>query len=449
MRSDRQGLQKKNLTASGATVVSLPPHLLFETNTTAMHNLQLRPLLPTLLLGLALGAQAATLKVGGNEAFATISQAIKSAAPGDVIIITEGTYTERLFIGKPLTLRGLGTAIIDGQMKGTVVDVRSDDVVIEGLHIINSDRSSLRDYCGIKVEDARRVTIRNNRLRSNQFSIQLMNCTDCEVAGNDVESDISEMQVMGNAIHCWKCERIHIHHNTVGHNRDGIYLEFVYESDIHHNRVAYCERYGLHFMFSHFNRYFDNHFIGSRAGVAVMYTHDVEMRGNIFEQCRGASSYGLLLKEIQRGHIHHNHFRHNTVGILMDGGVELSITHNELRQNGWGMRVVASSTNDTISRNNFIGNTFDVATNGSFNSNVFDGNYWDKNTAYDLDHDGVADVPYHMLSLFSALAERNHAVLLFFRSFLMTLMEQSERLLPTITPDNYVDNAPSLTPFEI
>lgn len=235
----------------------------------------------------------------------------------------------------------------------------------------------------------------------------------------------------------------------MGHNRDGIYLEFVYESDIHHNRVAGCERYGLHFMFSHYNRYFDNHFIGSKAGVAVMYTHDVEMRGNIFEQCRGASSYGLLLKEIQRGRIHHNRFRHNTVGILMDGGVELSIAHNELRQNGWGMRVVASSANDTISRNNFIGNTFDVSTNSSYNSNVFDGNYWDKHAAYDLDRDGVADVPYHMLSLFSALAERNQTVLLFFRSFLMALMEQSERLLPTITPDNYVDNAPSMTPFAI
>ena len=133
----------------------------------------------------------------------------------------------------------------------------------------------------------------------------------------------------------------------------------------------------------------------------------------------------------------------------MDGGVELNVRHNLFHQNGWGMRVVASSTNDTITRNNFIGNTFDVSTNGSFNSNNFDHNYWDKNEGYDLNKDGISDVPYHMLSLFSTLTERNQTLLLFFRSFLMTLMEQSEKLLPSITPDNYVDHTPSIKPFEV
>ena len=133
----------------------------------------------------------------------------------------------------------------------------------------------------------------------------------------------------------------------------------------------------------------------------------------------------------------------------MDGGVELNVRHNLFHQNGWGMRVVASSTNDTITRNNFIGNTFDVSTNGSFNSNDFDHNYWDKNEGYDLNKDGISDVPYHMLSLFSTLTERSQTLLLFFRSFLMTLMEQSEKLLPSITPDNYVDHTPSIKPFEV
>ncbi len=392
---------------------------------------------------------ASEIKVGKDLPYSSVGKAIEAAKDGDVVIIKKGTYKECFSINKPITLRGEGMPVIDGGKKGTVIDVCSDNVTIEGLHVINSDRSSLRDYCGIKVEKSKNVIIRNNKMRSNQFSLQLMDCTDCEVTGNDIESDIYEMQVMGNAIHCWKCEHIHIHHNNVGHNRDGIYLEFVYESDIHHNFVTNCERYGLHFMFSHFNKYFNNHFVGSKAGAAVMYTHDVEMYNNIFEKCVGGAAYGLLLKEIQRGSIHNNRFRDNTVAVLMDGGVELSIKNNEFRKNGWGLRVVASSTNDTIRSNNFIGNTFDMSTNGSFNSNVFDGNYWDKNTGYDLDKDGICDVPYHMLSLFSTLAERNQTVLVFFRSFLMTLLEQSEKLLPSITPDNYVDNEPSLKPFKV
>jgi nitrous oxidase accessory protein len=412
-----------------------------------MHNIKVTALLLFILMSSS--ASPATLRVGRGKAFPTIGSAVKAAQGGDVVLVDSGIYKERVAITRPIVLRGVGKPIIDGQQKGTVVDVRSNHVTVEGFRVINSARSSLRDYCGIHVEDAAHVRILNNTLRSNQFSIMLQNTTDSEIRHNDVESDIRAMQVMGNAIHCWKCDHLQIYDNKVGHNRDGIYLEFVYNSDIGHNFVSGCERYGLHFMFSHYNKYHDNRFVGSRAGVAVMYTHDVEVYGNIFEQSRGGASYGLLLKEIQRGHIHNNKFLDNTVGILMDGGVEINLHNNLFHRNGWGLRVVASSANDTISHNNFIGNTFDVSTNGSYNSNVFDNNYWDKNDGYDLNKDGIADVPYHMLSLFSTLAERNRMLLLFFRSFLMTLMEQSEKLLPSITPDNYVDNMPSLKPFPV
>lgn len=133
----------------------------------------------------------------------------------------------------------------------------------------------------------------------------------------------------------------------------------------------------------------------------------------------------------------------------MDGGTNLRLSANLFRSNGWAIRVVASSTNDTIVSNSFVGNTFDISTNSSYNSNTFDGNYWDKYTGYDLDKDGIGDTPHHPLSLFAMLAERNSGVLLFFKSMLMSLMEQSERLLPSITPDNYSDNAPLMKPTRI
>lgn len=400
-------------------------------------------------LAWATTVSAATISVGAGRQCGSIRQALRMARARDEIRIYPGTYRERFTIDKPLKLTGVGQPVIDGQKRGTNITVAADNVVIRGLRIINSGRSSLRDYCGILVRNSRHVTVTGNWMRANQFSIMLQNCSSCDVSHNNIATDIMEMQVMGNAIHCWKSERLHIHHNRVGHNRDGIYLEFVYESLIDHNTVSDCERYGLHFMFSHYNAYSYNHFFRNLAGVAVMYTHDVQMHHNVFELNQGGSAYGLLLKEIQRGRIEHNRFSENTVGILMDGGVELRLQHNLFRENGWGMRVVASSTNDTICANNFIGNTFDVSTNSSYNSNLFDGNYWDKNDGYDLDKDGTADVPYHMLSLFSTLAEKNQSILLFFHSFLMNLMDASERLMPSVTPDNYVDNAPSLKPFEV
>jgi len=170
------------------------------------------------------------------------------------------------------------------------------------------------------------------------------------------------------------------------------------------------------------------------------------MNDNVFEQSKGGASYGLLLKEINGGQIRNNIFRNNSVAILMDGGTDLHINHNIIRENGWGMRVVASSTGDVIEGNDFVGNTFDVSTNSSYNANAFDGNYWDKYDGYDLNRDGHGDVPYHPLSLFSTLAEQNEGVLMFYRSFIMNLLDAAEKVMPTLTPDNYVDNRPCVKP---
>lgn len=202
-------------------------------------------------------------------------------------------------------------------------------------------------------------------------------------------------------------------------------------------------------MFSHYNTYIRNTFRHNRAGVAVMYTHHVTMLKNIFEDNQGTSSYGLLIKELQYSRVQGNIFRRNTVGLMVDGGQDLLVKRNEIRDCGWGIRLVSGSSNDTIVRNNFIGNTFDMATNKSYNGNVVEANYWDKYDGYDIDKNGIGDIPYRPLSLFSSLAEQNSNVLLFFRSFLMNLLEQTEKIIPTVTPDTYMDHSPRLRPWAV
>ena len=83
-----------------------------------------------------------------------------------------------------------------------------------------------------------------------------------------------------------------------------------------------------------------------------------------------------------------------------------------------------------------------MGTNGSLVLNNFDSNYWDKYEGYDLDKNGLGDVPYHPLSLFAVLSENNPSTMLLYRSFMITLLDKSEKILPTITPDNFIDNKP-------
>jgi nitrous oxidase accessory protein len=81
--------------------------------------------------------------------------------------------------------------------------------------------------------------------------------------------------------------------------------------------------------------------------------------------------------------------------------------------------------------------------------NHFNKNYWDKYEGYDLDKDGIGDVPFHPLSLFSVLVERNPSAMLLFRSFMITLLDKSEKVLPTITPDNFKDEKPLMRPMKL
>ncbi len=393
---------------------------------------------------------ARTIEVGEGKAFSSISAALhKAKAKDEILIYGKKIYKERLVIQKPITLKGVGTPIIDGGQRGDVIKVNADNVTIEGLQIQNSARSSQVDYCGVHVKDAQFVTVRNCVFRKNQFSVMFQNCKNGLIANNNISSNITYNPIMGNAVHCWKSDNMHITGNNIGHNRDGIYLEFVNNSHIDHNTVSGCARYGLHFMFSHFNVYSSNRFNHNQAGVAVMFAHNVEMINNTFEFNRGTSSYGLLIKELQYSTIKGNRFLDNTVGLLIDGGSDLNVHHNVIKNNGWGMRLISASTNDTIVHNNFLGNTFDMTTNVSYNRNNVNGNYWDKYEGYDLNKDGYGDVPFHPLSLFSMLAEQNENVLFFFHSFLMNLLDATEKVLPSITPDNYVDNYPHMNPYKL
>ncbi|NBC18712.1 MAG: nitrous oxide reductase family maturation protein NosD, partial [Bacteroidetes bacterium] len=99
--------------------------------------------------------------------------------------------------------------------------------------------------------------------------------------------------------------------------------------------------------------------------------------------------------------------------------------------------------------NNFIGNTFDVTTNSRQNHSSFDGNYWDKYDGYDLDRDGVGDVPFRPVRLFAFIVEQNEPAVLLLRSLFVTLLDAAERVLPSITPETLTDAHPSMHRFEL
>ncbi len=397
-------------------------------------------LLPTAIAG--------ELEVGRNKPFSSVRAALQAAREGDTIKVYSGIYKEgNIIIDKPVTLLGVDFPVLDGELKHEIISVKSSYVNIVGLKLANCGRSTMGDPAAIKVYEGQHIRIERNDLQDNYFGIYLQYAKHCLIKNNTLTAHQKEEYLSGNGIHCWKSDSLQIIGNRIVGHRDGIYFEFVTASVIWRNIARDNLRYGLHFMFAHNNAYFTNYFKRNGAGVAVMFTKKVVFMNNTFEESWGDAAYGVLFKELTDCYLSGNTFFKNTTGIFFDGSNRIIAERNLFKNNGWAMRMQANCMDNEILHNNFMGNTFDVTTNGTLTLNRFAGNYWDKYEGYDLDKDKIGDVPYHPLSLYAVIVEKNPPAMLLYQSFMISLLDKSEKILPSLTPENFVDKTPSMVPY--
>lgn len=394
---------------------------------------------------LILGAisNAAIIKVGAEHSIKTIHKALEQAKNGDVIEVYSGVYTEgNILIDKSVHLKGIDRPVLDGEMEYSILTVSADSVTISGFKIINVGKSYTEDKCGIRMKRCDHFLVEDNILENNFFGIYLEKCHYGVVRNNTITGQAVYEMNSGNAIHLWHCKKIEVTDNQVLRHRDGIYFEFVDSSMVMNNLSEGNIRYGLHFMFSNDDAYRGNTFRDNGAGVAVMFSSRIDMRNNNFEFNWGPSSYGLLLKEINDAEIVGNVFRKNTVGIYVEGSNRINYKNNDIISNGWAFKIAGGCSDNVISENNFISNTFEVSMSSKMGSNTLDGNYWSSYSGYDLDKDGLGDVPYRPIKLFSYLVDRTPETIILLRSLFIDLLDLSEKVTPAFTPEGLKDMSP-------
>ena len=115
--------------------------------------------------------------------------------------------------------------------------------------------------------------------------------------------------------------------------------------------------------------------------------------------------------------------------------------------NGTAIRMMANGVDNRIQKNNFINNVFEITTNSRQNPNHYLGNYWSQYEGYDLNDDGIGDVEYRPVRLFSLLAEKNPLSLILLRSMMAGVLDTAERIFPVLTPKNLVDPKPLMKPY--
>jgi nitrous oxidase accessory protein len=111
--------------------------------------------------------------------------------------------------------------------------------------------------------------------------------------------------------------------------------------------------------------------------------------------------------------------------------------------------VQASCDANVVQENNFSGNSFDVSTNGHLVLNHFEGNYWDRYEGYDLNRDGVGDIPFRPVSLYAVVVERMPYGLILLRSLMVYLMDKAEKIIPSLTPEGLMDEKPAMQPLAL
>ena len=403
------------------------------------------------LLSLILGswAMSAVRNVCEDCDYDNLAQAVLHASSGDTIVVAAGSYISNgLEVIKPLVLLGKPGAILDGDNQNYVLRILSDSVVVSGFSIINSGKSYTKDYAAVYVHGTSGVQILDNKIDNSFFGILVEKSKGAVIRGNTVSGTAKQENQAGNGVHLWHCDHMQIEDNEVFGMRDGIYLEFVNQSDVINNYAHNNVRYGLHFMFSNHDAYVDNTFESNGAGVAVMFSKWIRMEHNRFIDNWGTASYGLLLKEIYDGEVLNNLFQQNTLGIYVDGSTRVNYIGNTLRQNGWAIKVSGGCYANAFTANNFIGNSFDISYNSKMNDNTFNGNFWSDYSGYDLDKDGNGDVPYRPVKLFSYIVNRTPETIVLLRSLFVDLINFSEKVSPAFTPDELVDHSPAMKKFQ-
>lgn len=386
---------------------------------------------------------AKTIEVCGSCNISTIKKAIAIAQNGDKIFIKKGIYFENnLNITQSISIYGESGTIIDGKKGGDIFHINANNFELKNLKIVNVGVSYTKDYAAVKVVKSNNFLIKNLIIDQVFFGILIEKSHYGNVIENVLSSTAKDEANSGNGIHIWHSSNMNVQKNEVFGMRDGIYFEFVTESKVHQNKSHHNIRYGLHFMFSNNDTYYNNIFKNNGAGVAVMFSKFITMYNNKFLKNWGSASYGLLLKEIYDTQIYNNLFQENTIGIKGEGCTRINYKNNTFLRNGWAIKIAGACYTNIFEKNDFLHNSLDLAYNTKINDNKFINNYWSDYTGYDLNNDGVGDIPYRPVKLFSYVVNKTPEALVLLRSLFVDIINFSEKVSPVFTPDNLIDEKP-------
>jgi nitrous oxidase accessory protein len=261
-----------------------------------------------------------------------------------------------------------------------------------------------------------------------------------------------ELGERGSGLHIWNSQHNVFRGNSITDVRDGFYIQNASHSIIERN-VAFNVRYGLHYMYADSNQFLFNEFYDNVAGAAIMYSKGIVMRHNVFSHNRGFSSFGILFQDCHGLVADSNVVSDNVVGMFFEASTNNVFHHNVIAQNDIALQMFQNSINNTFADNSFIDNLNPLVVVGKRTgcrwSENGRGNYWSQYDGYDLDGDGIGDVPMKIQNVFNYLEGRNANTRLYLYSPASQALAVAARAFPVLDLSAESDAHPLIWPTDL
>ncbi|HYK88892.1 MAG TPA: nitrous oxide reductase family maturation protein NosD, partial [Acidobacteriota bacterium] len=370
----------------------------------------------------------------------------------DTVRVEPGSYEGNLALSKPLVLEGVGNPVIRGSGTGSVVLVAASGCAIRGFTIERSGGDLQQEDSGILLKsDGNRVE--DNSLADVLYGIYLYGSRNNTVRRNVIrgrrELEIGER---GAGLHLWNSPGNLIEGNTISEARDGLYIQSSPGNTILRNRI-FRLRYGVHYMFSESNSFEDNTFSDNVAGAAIMYSNHISFRRNAFVHNRGFSSFGILFQDCERCLAEGNFLIDNATGIFMEALRYSTFRGNVIAGNDVALQMFSSADENVFTCNNFVQNLSPLQLIGRSSTTRWSmdgrGNYWSDYDGYDLNGDGIGDVPHRIQNLFEYMEGNHPRLRLYLESPSAHALALAEKAFPIVQMSREVDRAPLMAPQSI
>jgi len=141
------------------------------------------------------------------------------------------------------------------------------------------------------------------------------------------------------------------------------------------------------------------------------------------------------------------------VGVFMEALEQSTFRRNLIAGNDTALKVFSSATDNLFEMNNVVENLSPIEVIGSRTNNRWNGpgagNYWSDYEGFDLNGDGIGDVPYSIQNVFEHLEAEMPLLRLYLFSPAAQSLALAERGFPVLQRDQDTDNKPLMRPIAV